>query len=301
MQRISEKNLIESIARAKQKWEENKKKIEDPPVKLKGCDLCDYTGWIEKGGSLTRCECAEDEVRTRKQKEIDDLVARYRMGIHGYTRTFAKGAYWKELPGQEGLRQRLDRYVERIRQNEPGNLLLLGSTGAGKTWSASYIIGQLDVRSGYKEPHEVRYCAAVSWGRVLSALKMTFKNEEEHKRILDTLYETEVLVIDDLGMEQKTTENYEASWSVSELYQMIDYRWGSPRWTIITTNKSEEEVAARFGEAFHSRVFNTSFKIRLSKGDHRSKGTEVSRRRGGDTASDHNNSDGISVDYEELD
>ena len=147
----------------------------------------------------------------------------------------------------------------------------------------------LDVRKKLLE--DSRYCATVSWGRVLSALKMTFKNEDEHQKILKLLYETEVLVIDDLGMEQKTTENYETSWSVSELYQMIDYRTDTAgRWTIITTNKPDEEIKSRFGEAFYSRVFNTSFVIRMSdEKDHR-----------GERKPDHSQiraDEDISVDY----
>ena len=129
MQAIDGDGLKEAIKRARERWEENKDRLDLPPQK--GCEHCDYTGWVVKGGERVRCECEEDEIRKKKQKTIDELIERYRIGVRGILDT--RGTkIWKDLPGQEGLQQRIYRYVERVRRGRGGQPDPCRSNGIGK-------------------------------------------------------------------------------------------------------------------------------------------------------------------------
>ncbi len=73
--------------------------------------------------------------------------------------------------------------------------------------------------------------------------------EEESKEILHTIFDVDLLIIDDLGTESIT------SITISDLFNIINTRSLNQTSTIISTNLSPKDWRERYSERIVSRVF----------------------------------------------
>lgn len=128
---------------------------------------------------------------------------------------------------------------------DSANLLMRGGTGLGKTFLSSCIARQVASR-GFSVVYETAGDAFSAFedrkfGRESNIVE---RSEERTRRILDC----QLLILDDLGTEMSTVFTHSA------LYGIINSRLASGRKTIVITNLSAEELAARYTPQVVSRL-----------------------------------------------
>ncbi len=93
---------------------------------------------------------------------------------------------------------------------------------------------------------------------LLSKIKATYskgssKTEED---IFNDLRKFDLLVLDDLGSEAKSKDEFD--WSKNKLFEIVNCRIGKP--TIYTSNFNEKHLPTAIGERVYSRLqYNTKF------------------------------------------
>lgn len=133
-------------------------------------------------------------------------------------------------------------------------LILFGDAGTGKTHLASAISNYLmddfiPVKFG-------------TFADLLDSLKDSFRTDRQTK-IVKTLGEIPLLVIDDLGKERYT------EWASQILFQVIDKRYNKELPTIITTNLPLQALRQRLGDPIMSRLSETCYGIQMKGENYR--------------------------------
>lgn len=146
-------------------------------------------------------------------------------------------------------------------------LTLTGDVGTGKTHVA---VGLIKLACGLGV--EARF---LTMAQLLGAIKATYDRERAASRrrrgpgaageadLLDELTELPLLALDDLGTENPTP------WARDRLYTLVNRRYLGRQPTIVTTNRSPEELADRLGERTVSRLWGTSLVVNFRGADYR--------------------------------
>ncbi|SDZ24277.1 phage DNA replication protein (predicted replicative helicase loader) [Tindallia californiensis] len=178
------------------------------------------------------CECEtmdyeakKAEEQRRKQLKAIEKLKRYSLmdsKFHGSTLTS-----WDEAIGSPKLKKTVNKYVENwleMKENNIG-LLIHGNPGIGKTYAAFAIANE--IMQQYRA-----IVVAVNTIGLLARIRETFNRNDKEAEIdiIRSLEKASLLILDDLGAEQKT------NWSTAMLYQIIDARYRSGKPLILTTN-----------------------------------------------------------------
>ncbi|MBR2342768.1 MAG: ATP-binding protein [Clostridia bacterium] len=166
--------------------------------------------------------------------------------------------------GSEDEARRMKTNVDTARRFAEGfgthrdNLLLIGSTGTGKTHITTAIAKEV-ISRGFS----VLYDSAQN---IVSA----FENDrfragrDRSEPESDKFLECELLIIDDLGAE------FSNQFTVSALYNLISTRQNRGLSTIISTNLSAEELAGKYDGRIYSRIVGSDYRVLFFSGrDHR--------------------------------
>lgn len=131
----------------------------------------------------------------------------------------------------------------------PGNLLIYGNTGVGKTFLTNCIAREL-ILTG----HTVIYLTAFELFEILERWKFSRPDSTQEEEYSETanqfahIRDCDLLIIDDLGTELNNT------FITSQLYQCINERLLASRATIISTNLSFEQLKNNYSERIFSRI-----------------------------------------------
>jgi DNA replication protein DnaC len=143
-------------------------------------------------------------------------------------------------------------------------LLFMGPTGVGKTHLAVAIIrGLIDkgVAGVFSE-----------FGSLLKQIQDSYNpiSKSSELKVLAPIYETDVLVLDELGATVPT------DWVRDTMYQIINKRYNDKKLTILTTNYSdarrsdkEQVLEDRIGTRLRSRLYEMCTKVVMDGGDYR--------------------------------
>jgi DNA replication protein DnaC len=227
------------------------------------CGKCSF-GWIIRDGRARRCPCNARRGVGLQQDWIDAVLNRHRAGLSKRLASVSAHTFLVR-PSHEHIKLALDQYIRNLTLAKQYGFLIHGPSGAGKSWAAAYVVNTVRHR-------RIMTAAMVNFSRTLTALRSTFRDEDEHKALRSILFDTPLLAIDDLGMERKVNENPELSWAVEQFYQVIDYRRDEDLPTIITTNKTIEELRERLGDPVMTRISHLTLRLdielpRSSSGD----------------------------------
>lgn len=190
------------------------------------------------------CRCEQEhyeaEEKARREQEFKSRMERLRRD--GIT----DPAYLKYTFGQDDRRNPevsdvCLKYVQNWDHMKADNIgiLFYGDVGTGKSFLACCIANALLGR--------LVSVSVTSFPRILNTLQGSF-GDERQKRI-DRLQQYSLLVIDDLGVERDT------SFSVEQVYNVIDTRARSGKPLIVTTNLSMKDLQNPPSLA-HSRIYD---------------------------------------------
>ncbi len=223
-----------------------KKKELEKAAKVKGpkpiCSKCNDTGYI--GASL--CECAKALAKDLVFKDLSETVP-----INQTFQTFDLSFYeGKDRKIMESIYNFSLNYADNFTRKSD-NLLFLGGVGLGKTHLSLSIINRV-IDKGYG----VVYATAQNLLNEIEKEHFSYSGSSEK---IDAVLSCDLLVIDDLGTEFST------SFTVSQLYNIINTRIISSLPTIINTNLSFQEIEKNYTPRVLSRIMG-SYKVKQFTG-----------------------------------
>ncbi len=217
------------------------------------CPICKGRGFVVLDvpyghpdfGKLIACRCTEARIALNRSRELHGLS-----NLGGLDRmtfdTFLPDGVSLPESVRAALHRAFDISLDYARRPR-GWLVLLGGYGAGKTHLAAAITNY-NIDLG-------RPAIFVVVPDLLDHLRAAFgpSSESGVDERLDTIRETPLLVLDDLGAHHSTP------WAQEKLFQILNHRYNSRLPTVITTNQRLEEldprIASRLADLDLSQIF----------------------------------------------
>ena len=195
------------------------------------CPLCEGTGWkaVGAGGStndrrVTRCDC---QLRARGKSLLSAARIPRRYERCELSNFEFDGPHRSLAPA----RMAACRFVEEYPIEKTG-LMLVGKAGRGKTHLAVGIAKALIREKGVE-------CVFYDYAELLKEVQDSYNPSVETTELglLRPVFETEVLVLDDLGSVRPT------AWRWDTIRLILNTRYNKSLTTIITTNFADEPAA----------------------------------------------------------
>lgn len=226
------------------------------------CPDCEDTGYI---GSR-KCHCFEKEIVNflYSQSNLQEVLERENFTY--FDLELYPDDYMEEATGQtprDNMRNILNTAEDFIKNfdSTPGNLLLYGNTGVGKTFLTNCIAKELLDLS-----HTVVYLTSLKLFDILETYKFDRElSQAEKDAAVSYILDSELLIIDDLGTELNN------SFTSSQLYHCIDTRLNRRKSTIISTNLSFDDLREQYSERIFSRLTSNYTLLKLTGDDIRLK------------------------------
>lgn len=226
------------------------------------CEDCQDTGYIDGA----KCHCFEKEIVRflYSQSNLQDILEHE--NFSHFNLEYYPDDYTEEATG-ETPRDNMRNILETVKSflsgfsNTPGNLLLYGNTGVGKTFLTNCIAKELLDRS-----YTVVYLTSLKLFDILETYKFDRElSQEEKNASISYILNSDLLIIDDLGTELNN------SFTSSQLYHCIDTRLTNHRSTIISTNLSFDDLRERYSERIFSRITSNYTLLKITGDDIRLK------------------------------
>ena len=177
------------------------------------------------------CKCRHDAYNAMQEKKrLDELEKRRNTHIeHEKWRSHRFGQDdGKNSKITHSLRKYCDKFSDMFKKNL--SLLLYGPVGTGKTFYAACIANEL-INQGYS-------VVMSDLPRIVDYINPYGKNQRKREEYEAHLQYCDLLVIDDLSAERDT------DFMKENVYRVINMRYESRKPMIVTTNLSEEQLAA---------------------------------------------------------
>lgn len=224
-------------------------------VSAEVCPVCNGTGWksAAEDRRVTRCDCRLKN-KTEAMLAAARIPKRYE---HCELSNFEFDGPHRHLAS---ARMAACKFVEEYPLDNTG-LLLIGSIGVGKTHLAVGIIKELILSKGIS-------CLFYDYRELLKQIQNSYNDSVKatELEVLRPVFETEVLVLDELGAVKPT------EWVWDTVSLILNTRYNDNRTTIITTNFPDLPERERRGsfratdrEAAHYAVTQDSLGDRIGE------------------------------------
>lgn len=197
------------------------------------------------------CSCDRKRIKEQeeRQQHIDEMALLNKLrSVSIMDKDFDKSTFQNAQVGSDNhkyfkmAQNYVDRWEEMLERNI--GLIFHGEPGCGKTYLVSCIGNALlDKRQSV---------VVVNVNGLLNKLKETYKrfgNESDY-HIINSLKNTKLLIIDDLGAERAT------DWTTGKLYEIIDSRYRDKKPVIFTTNLSPDKLRNHLSQDGVSRTYD---------------------------------------------
>lgn len=223
---------------------------------LYDCPICKDQAYIDG----TMCRCFEKKIVNALylQSNMTQVLDRENFDtfdLEYYSHMIPENRNWSASPYENAKNtlQIVKGFVNRFstQKADRGNLLLYGEPGLGKTFLTNCIAKSL-LDSG----HTVLYLSANDiFEQVFGQYLMNKKLELEE--LYKYIYNSELLIIDDLGTETTNT------FVCSKLFEVINQRGLTGKSTVISTNLSMKDLQERYSERIMSRIVESYTVLQL--------------------------------------
>ncbi len=212
------------------------------------CPLCGDRGWTPEGAM---CGCLKELCAQEQMSALTALLnlteeqdfARLRLDV--YSDLPWQGRSRSPRENMRRVAQVCEGYARQFPRYPLRNLLLSGGTGLGKTFLSGCVAREV-ARRGYS----VVYDTAVNLFAAFETRRFTRDaGEERQARDITRRYlGSDLLILDDLGSEHTLPSTRSA------LYEVVNSRLQGELHTIISTNLSKDDIAARYTPQLASRI-----------------------------------------------
>ncbi|MCX6012226.1 MAG: ATP-binding protein [Chloroflexi bacterium] len=214
-------------------------KVEKPVVDDK-CPVCKGMGWITPDvpyghtdfGKAVACKCARKDLDTNLLNRLERYSNLGPLTNHTFSSLIETGR--SSDPRNQSLFKRVLAIVKAYAQKPDGWLVLMGTSGCGKTHLAAAIANHV-IRTG--QP-----ALFIVVPDLLDHLRSTFSPSSEitYDELFNKIKNAPLLILDDLGTQSSTP------WSEEKLFQIINHRFNSRLPTVFTTNHKVIDIPERF-------------------------------------------------------
>lgn len=203
------------------------------------CDTCKDTGYVS--GKI--CDCVKREAASIMMAELSREMPLSECRFENFDLKYYADS--EDADGQNPRKRMTSilklcrEYVINFSPENSANLLFMGNAGLGKTHLTLAMVSGV-IEKGYMP----FYASAENLFSVIEAEKFSGEGRGNYESILNS----DLLVIDDLGTEMAT------SFTKSALYNIINTRMLSRKPTIINTNLSMKQLEERYTPRVSSRL-----------------------------------------------
>jgi DNA replication protein DnaC len=233
------------------------------------CPKCRDKGFIESlQGGAERCSCYRQQLVNQLY-----LQSNLRLTDKDNFSSFDESLYNCEVDEKKyaikisprdnikNIKERCLKFIESFDNTDEKNLYFSGPTGVGKTFMSTCIAIELMNRG-----KTVLYQTAPAIYNIINEYKAkAYRDEDFEDSSYRSIYDVDLLIIDDLGTESSTASRY------AEFLSIIDTRKANstsrPCKTIISTNIGVKELYEYYDERIASRIIGDFTLLRFAGDD----------------------------------
>lgn len=213
------------------------------------CPKCEDTGIYQS----KRCSCIDDMLR-EKMLEANELNTEMRQKSF---ESFDANVFSDEKEGDApstreymlAIKKSLEDYADNF-HNEAKSILFYGDVGTGKSFMAVSLAKRL-----IEKLIKVTYIGSYEMCQVIN--DAIFKGDDAAIAKRDMYYNTDFLIIDDLGTEIDTQV------SSKSILDLVNYRLSKNLKTLITSNLNVDAIKEKYGERLSSRLLSNYYIYRF--------------------------------------
>ncbi len=215
------------------------------------CPLCSDTGYTPDS---KRCSCFRRKLveALYSYSNLGGLLKRQNFDnfdLNMYSDTIKPDGKTSVREYMGNVRDMCRRFCDNF-DSETRGFLFYGNSGLGKTFLSSCIAKELMDRG-----RSVVYAKATRLFSVYEDMRFGRISPSDARPLTDSVYEADLLIIDDLGTESITKN------TTAFLFDIINERAMNSRKMIISTNHSPEELTGIYSYRFTSRVYEYFYPI----------------------------------------
>lgn len=211
------------------------------------CPDCKDKGYLEDG---TRCHCLERKLTAylHRGSHIERQIAtnnfgNFRMDIFSDVPYGEKNISPRQ--NMEEILKGVETFMDTFKESNDMNLLFYGATGLGKTFLSHAVAAEIMAKGV-----SVVYETAFGMIRICEDKVFNKSGEREAEMAYDSLFKSDLLIIDDLGTEMAN------AFTIAQFFNILNTRLIEGKKTIISTNLSPREISAVYGDRIFSRIFD---------------------------------------------
>ena len=240
------------------------------------CKDCKDTGYIDG----RKCHCLQLKIRKLlyAQSNLENILNKENFDNFSFdyydNKTILSGQNITNAAYMEGVKRFCEKFADKYfkmnrsenenisasEENDRRNIIFSGNTGVGKTYLSNCIAKVLLDRY-----YSVIYLSAKELFEALVKVKMEKSEDQKYLLLIEEVYESDMLIIDDLGTELSN------HFTTTEFFHIINRRVNTDKSTIISTNLSLDEMRDIYSERVTSRIRKSFMYIRLFGNDIRAK------------------------------
>ncbi len=211
------------------------------------CQTCKDTGYLDNG---SRCNCLKQSLVSKayKMSNLGNILEKENFQNFNIN-IFSQESFGKEkLSPRENMEDLVgiaEGFVNNFDENNGENLLFYGTTGLGKTYLCNCI-----AKSLLDKNKIVIYQTAFTILEILENRRFGKGNKDLGDYQYDLLFESDLLIIDDLGTEVSNT------FTNAEIFNIVNTRIIAGKKTIISTNLTPNEISQIYTDRIFSRIFD---------------------------------------------
>lgn len=197
--------------------------------------------------NAVRCECWKSELNNKKHRFATIPDAYKNETLDNINLAMYKKQESKQLIDKaiKGIRL----YISELESNNVGNMglyLWSDTKGSGKTKTMAAIANLLI------KDHQVKFATSLA---ILNEIKATWNKDNTYteSKLVDDLINTEILIIDDFGTEEKK------AWIDEQFYHIINERYINKKVTMYTSNYDVRNL--KYESRIKNRVVETTYQF----------------------------------------